>query len=901
MSRILVRKGMGDGDEEAMRGFGGSEKEDANKPKAGDDFSAYKDYYGNYPDAKAAYDKDLREVQAKPKSTAVPLDKPTFEPGELSAEELIAQAREQEEEERQAARNAKVAGMGEEERMKFLGEELAERTDESSRQKVKDQLMNQALTGGKTFDPETGKEIPLEKLIQQAGLSEDDRKEIMEMANVSFDDITRPAPAEAESQPFEMESDGESVAIPPGFKHGLGATARKVRGPNGRLRRIVIENKEGGAEKAGISHNMLVQDPSGTNDFFGSRKKGQRKEMPMSKFLHKYISAEPDRAARLFGYERRMDRAGITTQDDRDDRQHMQVAMALQAMRKDPNVLAQLINSQGLAVTDKSLPTTPEEALAQVKRNFPQVTVPSQQEQLAVEMMREHFPDAIPEGNPTLATVFQAIEQRGDEDDFVAQDLTPRIRQLQEDIEAQKETTAELGRQGAENPVQQRMEQELRELMQQASSPTLGMSAERLQELTVGRGEKVDVPPSIESKPDSETQSQRLEQRILNAFGADKAQANPDEFERFKNFAIERLDAIDLADDRARREFADSEEKRFEEKGGYEAGAERPLMTHDKADEMFGTSASQFGFGTERTDDPIENALQSAMMIHERAEAQRPDDLTGIVQSEYDKTVEEAMQARAGAEGGANIDETRDMIQRLNNQIDADKELLAEQGERTAQLRQRGRKNPIAVNLQNRINQVMMQRDNAQLSLQAIIEGRSGARRAAGTPAPTPELARLARDFQQGNVVDMENAPSELRAGAKRGGFDPNAPIQGLPSQARGAVRPVTEEQSAEARAFDSTLDRVGAIEPDAQIQRLNLRGERRDEKFEENTPRIDFTQGQNAPPPPAPETDDERIARLINDALNPTGGDEVQTGFPMSLGTQLLKGIQHDLYYKGV
>ena len=112
---------------------------------------------------------------------------------------------------------------------------------------------------------------------------------------------------------------------------------------------------------------------------------------------------------------------------------------------------------------------------------------------------------------------------------------------------------------------------------------------------------------------------------------------------------------------------------------------------------------------------------------------------------------------------------------------------------------------------------------------------------------------------------------------------------------------PVTEEQSAEARAFDSTLDRVGAVQPDAQIQRLNERGRRRDEKFEANTPAIDFTQGQNAPPPTEPETDEERIARLINEAMNPTGGDDVQTGFPMSLGTQLLKGIQHDLYYKGV
>ena len=165
-----------------------------------------------------------------------------------------------------------------------------------------------------------------------------------------------------------------------------------------------------------------------------------------------------------------------------------------------------------------------------------------------------------------------------------------------------------------------------------------------------------------------------------------------------------------------------------------------PLMTHDKADEMFGTPATQFGFGTERTDNPIEDALQSAMMIHQRAEAQRPDDLTGIVQSDYDKTVGEAMQARAGIEGGVNIDETRDMLHHLNNQIRAQHELIAEQGEKTAQLRQRGRKNAGEEKLRRDLEQLMMQRDNAQLSLQAIIEGRSGARRAAGTPAPTPEL-----------------------------------------------------------------------------------------------------------------------------------------------------------------
>jgi hypothetical protein len=836
MSRILVRKGAGDSDKEAMRSFGGSEKEDANKPKAGEDFSAYKDYYGNYPDAKAAFDADLFNAKRNPKSTNIPA--PEAEPEQLTRQELI-------EEEERRKRQEMLDAMTGEERMKFLGEELADANE----------------------------------------------------------DKFTPSSPPTEAQPSApMQPDGESVAIPPGFKHGLGATARKVRGPNGRLRKIVIENQEGGAEGAGISHNMLIQDPSGTNDFFGSYKKGQRKEMPMSKFLHKYIRAEPDRAAQLFGYDRLMERAGITTEEDKEQREFLEVAMALQAMRKDPNVLAHIINSQGLAVTDKSLPTTPEEALAQVKRNFPQVTVPSQQEQLAVEMMREHYPDAIPEGNPTLAAAFGAIEQRGDEDDFVAQDLTPRIRQLQEDIEAEKERTAELGQQGAENSVQQRMEQQLRELMQQASSPTLGMSAERLQELTVGQGEKVDAPPPIENKPDSETESSRLDQRIINTFGADKAQANPDEFERFRNFAMERLEAVDLADDRARRELAESEEKRFEEQGGYGAGAQKPLMTHDKADEMFGTSASQFGFGRERTDDPIEDALQSAMMIHQRIEAERPDDLTGIVQSDYDKTVEEAMQARGGSEGSANIEDAKRTAQQKTEAVNAQRELIAEEGAKTAQLRQRGRKNPIQERMEADLERMIQERNNAHLSLQAIIEGRSGARRAAGTPAPTAGLAGLARDFQQGNVVDMENAPSELRVGAKRGGFDPDAPIQGLPSQARGAVMPVTDEQSAEARAFDSTLDRIEAVKPDAQIRRLNQRGQRRDEKFEANTPAIDFTQGQKAPPPPEPETDEERMARIINEAMNPTGGDDnVETGFPMSLGTQLLKGIQHDLYYKGV
>jgi len=534
------------------------------------------------------------------------------------------------------------------------------------------------------------------------------------------------------------------------------------------------------------------------------------------------MSREPQRAAQLFGYPHLADRTGLTTQDDRDARMQMQIALALHAMRQDPDVLANLINAQGLVVTDKSIASTPEEALAQVKRNFPQVTVPSQQEQLAVEMMREHFPDAIPEGNPTLAAAFGEIDRIGSKDT---------------------------------------------------------MSAEDLQELTVGQGEKVDVQGAVQRKPDSETRMERDEQRILNTFGPDRAQANPEEFERFRKLALERVDAIDFADDKAR----------------------RTTRGDDEADEKFGTPMHAFGFGTERTDDPLEDALQSAMMIHERAEAERPDDLTGIVQSDMRQQIEEAMQARAGLEGGANIDEARNTVQQKREAVNAQRERIAEEGEKTAQLRQRGRKNPMQERMEADLQRMIQERNTAELSLQAIIEGRSGARRAAGTPAPTAGLAGLARDFQQGNVVDMENAPSELRVGAKRGGFDPNAPIQGLPSQARGAVMPVTPEQSAEARAFDSTLDRVGAVQPDAKIQRLNQRGQRRDEKFEANTPAIDFTQGQNAPPPPEPETDEERIARIINEAINPTGGDNVQTGFPMSLGTQLLKGIQHDLYYKGV
>jgi len=686
MSRILVRKSdilkFGDKDNEAMRSFSGSEKEDANKPKAGDDFSAYKDYYGNYPDAKAAFDTDLFSAQRNPKSTAVPRPEPVFEPGELTREELIEQAREQQEKERQAARAEKLAGMKEQEKMKFLGEELAERTDESAKQKVKDQLMNQALTGGKTFDPETGKEIPLEKLIQQSGLSEADRKEIMAQADVSFDDITRPAPTEAEAQPSApMQPDAESVAIPPGFKHGIGARARKVLTEDGRLKRIIVENEEGGVQDAGLSHNMILQDPSGTSPYFRSRK-GPRDTIPMSKFLHRFMSREPQRAAQMFGYPHMADRK-TTTQDNRDERMQMQIAMALHSMREDPDVLANLINAQGLVVTDKSVPTTPEEALAQVKRNFPQITVPSQQEQLAVEMMREHFPDAIPEGNPTLAAAFGEIDRIGSTDT---------------------------------------------------------MSAEDLQELTVGQGEKVDVPPPIQRKPDSETRMDRDEQRILNTFGADKARANPDEFERFKKIFFDRMDAIDFADDRAR----------------------RTTRGDDEADEKFGTPMHAFGFGTERTDDPLEDALQSAMMIHQRAEAERPDEF-GIVQSDMQRQIEEAMQARAGAEGGANIDETRDMLNHLDNEIDTQKELLAEQGEATAKLRQRGRKNAVAENIQHHINQLIMLRNNARLSLQRLTEGRSGARRATGTPAPTPELARLARDFQQGNVVDEQSVEALTR------------------------------------------------------------------------------------------------------------------------------------------
>lgn len=827
MSRILVRKGniLKIDDEEGMRNFTSSEKKVG--PKAGDSLERYMKFYRNNFDARLAYDKDLREAQANPKSTSVPLDEPTFESGELSAEDLIEQAKEQQEQERQAARNEKVAGMGEEERMRFLGEELAERTDNTSRQKVKDQLMNQALTGGKTLDPKTKKEIPLEELIQQAGLSEADRKEIMAQADVSFDDITRPAPAEAEAQPSApMQPDAESGAIPPGFKHGLGARARKVLTEDGRLKRIIVENEEGGVQDAGLSHNMILQDPSGTSPYFRSRK-GPRDTIPMSKFLHRFMSREPQRAAQLFGYPHMADRK-ITTQDDRDERMQMQIGMALHAMREDPNVLANLVNAQGLAVTDKSLPSTPEEALAQVKRNFPQVTVPSQQEQLAVEMMREHFPDAIPEGNPTLAAAFGEIDRNGNTDT---------------------------------------------------------MSAEDLQELTVGQGEKVDVQGTVQRKPDSETRMDRDEQRILNTFGPDKAQANPDEFERFRKLALERVDAIDFADDRAR----------------------RTTRGDDEADEKFGTPMHAFGFGTERTDDPLEDALQSAMMIHQRTEAERPDDQTGIVQSDMQQQIEEAMQSRAGLEGGVNIDEARSTAQRLREEVKAQRERIAEEGEKTAQLRQRGRKNPMQERMEADLQRMIQERNTAELSLQAIIEGRSGARRAAGTPAPTAGLAGLARDFQQGNVVDMENAPSELRVGAKRGGFDPNAPIQGLPSQARGAVMPVTDEESAEARAFDSRLDRVGAVQPDEQIRRLNERGQRRDEKYEANTPRIDFaqefTQGQSPPPPPPePETDDERIARIINEAMNPTGGDDnVETGFPMSVGTQLLKGIHHDLYYKGV
>jgi len=265
MSRILVRKGMGDKDDEAMRNFSGSSsKEERERIK-----------------------QDI-------------LDRMGITPESL----------------------AEQAKKTPEQRAAELGEEVARETEKKRRQQTAN------IREGKKFTEEV-------------------------LPNIALSGTSASPPTEAQPS-APMQPDAESVAIPPGFKHGLGARARKVLTEDGRLKRIVIENQEGGAEGAGISHNMLVQDPSGTSPYFRSRK-GPRDQIPMSKFLRRFMSKEPQRAAQLFGYPHMADRK-TTTQDDRDERMQMQIGMALHAMREDPNVLANLVNAQGLAVTDKSVP-----------------------------------------------------------------------------------------------------------------------------------------------------------------------------------------------------------------------------------------------------------------------------------------------------------------------------------------------------------------------------------------------------------------------------------------------------------------------------------------------------------------------------------------------------------------
>ena len=798
MSRILVRKGYGDSDEEAMRSFGGSEKKVG--PKAGDDFSAYKDYYLNYPDAKLAYDSDLRDAQANSKSTGVPVPEPTFEPGELTSEELAERTKEQEIEQQAIARAERVAGMGEEEKMKFLGEELAERTEASRTQKVTE------MGEGKEF---------AESVLPNLNLG---------------------ATSESPNQgpPSAPEDDGDMLELPPSFKHGFGATARKVFNPEtGRMNRVIIENREGGAQGSGISHNMTVTDPSGTHPFFRPKSPKQRgakttdsrmregtrppkESLKMHQMLGRFISQDPKKAAELFGYDDLIDRK-TTSSDDREGKRQLQIAMALHAMRQDDSILPQLINNQGLQVEEQqSAPMNPEQALAEVKRKFPQVTVPSEKEKLAVKIMREQYP-FLREGT-TLANVFSTLDGLRDEDGSIPE--------------------------------------------------YSDMSAEELQELTVGQGEEV-VPDNVGNRMSTqETEDKRLNERIKNSFpGGEEGEG----FEEYRTTVLDRLDA----QDQMNFESADEAAQRIEQLG-YQA---EPFE--------YGTPMDARGFGTERTDDPIQTAIDSAMMIHQKGQDERPDEYPDM---------DSALASR-----GSNEAEVSSTLQSINVRINELQEHAAEQGERSAQLRASGRSNPVEDKIMDEIETLMGLREDSLQQLRAVKDSS----RQSGTPAPTAGLAGLARDFQQGNVVGMDDMPSELRVGAKRGGFDPNVPIQGLPSQARGAVMPVTPEQSREATERDSRLDTRdvgGMTERDRRAMSRGAKGNEKDENLFTGPDLVNFPE-QGAPAPQAPQAPPAplNLDTLMENVLGPKKDDDVQTGFPMSVGTQLLKGIHHDLYYKGV
>ena len=711
---------------------------------------------------------------------------------------------------------------------------------------------------GKLVDPITGQPFRQKEAFE--GFSEEEIQQAAEDYARRMEEAG-PTGSGRRREAFEEtdEDEREKRDIGASFRAGLDARRTIMQGQEDpktgerRQKGFVSQNIQAGDEGAGLGNIGQVFDPSGTHPYFRSRD-GPREEIPVPRLLNRFLSSEPERFQAMFGADPSTVMSLGRSGSGSDEMRQMLIGQALSSIREDPAKFQQFLNTQGLEL---SVGDTGMGALGSTQANLGDITSVNE----LARNLRLTGPQAVmfQQLNDLLAEQGLRLPvetQRG----FVGAGTgeTERGINIGAGLEAaQPKNFADVG------PM---LEQILPMAMQQATPITMGTAG--IAPELVGRGKEIsidapEVRPAPQERDPMVTAQQRMDMRLQNEFQnlVDQGQASPEMLDEFKSAVMQSLSnqAVQVSD--MRRQMAEAEiarnplaRTRVDIQQAL-AGEMDEAMMNQMAGEAMSNALEQVNFRAEggeflsEMDQIYGDRAFAAMDASRRAMEQDATMGTGPLEAEVSRLKLQLRQLDMLPEREKPAD-YREQMSRIQNAIDAKEDEIDEKfvqmGGRPTEDRQRPSMDELS-----------------------------------------PEAKRTEYAFRTGQNIPMA-------------GRDEQNPRRGQPVQIPG----MGGEQS------DSRLDRTI---PESQDE---IRGRRRRAKgMRESGAPIrgapDFSQlsqeeleqmlmgGGDAPAPTTtaesamPPSDMNFLERL---KAGLDGDDNVETGQWMSVGEQLLKGIQHDM-----
>ena len=796
-------------------------------------------------------------------------------------------------------------------------------------------------------DPETGQPVQFADALHEEDYTDEER-EAARLRHEKFMEEKGRALGRRRGDPAEFEDiDSFETELTPGFRYGMDATARTdIDQPTGKKRRTITRNIEAGEEGSGFTERMLIRDPSGTHPAFGDKQsrrrvmsrtlggaKGVKRDkdtrsvtemndaytdvdeqgnkvfrpnyeariketMPLDKYLGWLLSNDFNAFQKLFAADptvmRSLGRGKSMSQSER----NQVVAEAMESMRQNPDLISQMIGTQGLEIEQDtsqmgamgSSQVKSREDLVELARQLrlsnPQAILFSELDAaLTQDGMRaepEALADYVRQADPQdVNDAYSQVDQLLNQlySDYEAQN-DPERQQAQ--MEQARKLGEELARASPEVlDRRQRIEDgrviddpsapSMREKLQaqidslQGGGPSsilrpMETSADEFGGRVVGRGKFVEPDPekTVEIDP-TKREAQKagaLEERLRNEFmvlGVGDADSNPEGFQRFKNHINSKIDA------------QAEQVMRLQNQSGKGIN-----ITLDQAREM--VMGGKEGFFSQAG---MDNALESARVMAEQGmfdQEQEGDVYSGSMFDEMDAA--RAQSVRDAQEGRSeNLDELMDQKRLLQGIIEQQRDPM--------------NPNSSPEQLQAFQRQLSMLNQEISEAQQANRVHLGGRPTQAQTPADvSPQARRTAAAFRQGNVGVAGKDEQNLTG---RSPDRTNAPLT-IPGM--------------EGEMSDSTFDRTV---PDSKDER---RGQRKRMQARRASG-TDFSALGDAgtpaadPAAPAPAgggtiTAADILAQLgqMNVPAQPKDDDDtVETGQWMSVGEQLLKGIEAHMF----